>query len=234
MTRGFGQPAAANVDASLPARIESEADIAAALVALQHLDPRLRPVVAAAGEVPLRRNPPGLKGLVFTMIGQQVSRASAMAIFERLDASLDVTDHHAILAAPDTVFRAAGLSRAKHKTILAVAASILSGELDLSRVASSSSEEAVAELVRVPGIGPWTAESYLLFCLGHPDVFPAGDLALQVAVAAAFDLGERPSARALKEIALGWAPHRATAARLFWAYYRTLTRREAAPVGIGS
>ncbi|MEF2070203.1 DNA-3-methyladenine glycosylase family protein [Consotaella aegiceratis] len=213
-------------------RIASEADLAASLKALRALDDRLPTVIDRAGPLPLRKNPDRLKGLVATMIGQQVSRASAAAIFGRLDAALDLDDPAAILGAPETVYRAAGLSRAKHRTILALALAVADGELDFGRIAAAPAEDAIAELVRLPGIGPWTAESYLLFSLGHPDVFPSGDLALQVAVADAFALTERPKAKALAGMAEVWAPYRATAARLFWAYYRAITARDAAPVGL--
>ena len=134
-----------------------------------------------------------------------------------------------MLAADDGVYRAAGLSRGKERTIRALAEAVHDGRLDFGRIEAASAKEAVAELAAVHGIGVWTAECYLLFCAGHPDVFPAGDLALQVAAAHAFGLDQRPSQKALAAMAEGWTPHRAVAARLFWAYYAAITRRDAAP-----
>lgn len=211
--------------------IDSDVDVAAAIERLRQLDERLHPVIAAAGAVPLRRTAGGLRGLCSVIVSQQVSRASAEAIFARLLKAIDIDDPEAILAAPDSAFRMAGLSRPKQKTLLAIAGSVRSGELDLARVAAASPAAALDELLRVHGIGPWTAECYLLFSAGHPDIFPAGDLALQHAVMHALALEARPTQKALVGIAKAWAPHRSVAARLFWAYYREITRRDAAPVG---
>lgn len=105
------------------------------------------------------------------------------------------------------------------------------GALDFARLDAAPAAAAIAELVAVSGIGPWTAECYLLFCAGHPDIFPSGDLALQVALAHAFGHDIRSSARQSAELALPWAPWRSVAARLFWAYYAAITRREATPAG---
>ncbi|WP_102960887.1 DNA-3-methyladenine glycosylase family protein [Mangrovicella endophytica] len=210
--------------------IETDADVTAALAALLRLDPRLQRVAEIAGPLPLRRNARGLRGLAGTIIGQQVSRASADAIFGRLCAEVAIDDAAAVLAATDEALRRAGLSRAKIVTLRAVADAIVAGRLDLTRIAAAEPEVAVAELSVIPGIGRWTAECFLLFSAGHPDVFPAGDLALQVAVGHAFDLPARPKEKAVAAAAQGWAPHRVTAARLFWAYYRAITRRDAMPV----
>lgn len=209
--------------------IRSQDDIQAGLLALAALDARLLPVIAAAGAVPLRRGAGGLRGLVFTVVGQQVSRASAEAIFRRLSACVDLDDPHAIRLAGDDALRGAGLSGAKMRALRAIAGAATVGTLDLDRVAGAKAGEAIAELVAVPGIGPWTAECHLLFSIGHPDVFPAGDLALQVAVAHAFACSARLSEKALRATAEGWAPHRSVAARLFWAYYAVLVRRDGVP-----
>ena len=210
--------------------IRTEADIAAALAALAETDPRLEPVIARAGTVPLRRATGGLRGLAGIIVSQQVSKASADAIFGRFAAEVDLDDPEAVLAAEDEAFRRAGLSRPKQRTMLAVAEAIRDGRLDLTRVERAPVEDAIAEFVAIRGIGVWTAECYLLFCAGHPDVFPAGDLALQAALAHAFDHETRPGPKALAAIAEHWSPHRSVAARLFWSYYGTVTRRDVAPV----
>ncbi|MCE7028506.1 DNA-3-methyladenine glycosylase family protein [Jiella avicenniae] len=216
-------------DESRKVVIRTEADIAEALAALTAADERLVRIAETAGPVPLRRVRSGLKGLLAIVVAQQVSKASADAIFGRLDAAVDLADPHAILAAGETTLRAAGLSRPKQQTVEAVAAAIAQGRLDLARLETTDAPEAIAELVAVRGIGPWTAECWLLFCTGHPDVFPAGDLALQVAVAHALDHESRPTTKRLGAIAEAWRPHRSVAARLFWAYYAVIHRRDVVP-----
>jgi DNA-3-methyladenine glycosylase II len=210
--------------------IRTEADVAAGLAALRRADPRLAAVIHRAGPVPLRRRAGGLAGLIAIIVGQQVSRASAEAIHARLVAEIDVGSAPAILAASDEAYRRAGMSRPKQQTLLAVAQALEERRLDFRRMEAAPAEAAIAELVAVRGIGPWTAECYLLFCSGHPDVFPAGDLALQVAVGHAFGHASRPSARDLAALAAAWSPHRAVAARLFWSYYAALTQRDAMPL----
>ncbi len=212
--------------------ITSEADIERGLAVLAILDPRLVPVIEIAGPVPLRRSELGLPGLVGTILAQQVSTASARAIHARLAALVDLSDAGALAAASDETFREAGLSRPKQRTLRAIAAAVVEGRLDFDRVAEAPAEQAIAEMVAVHGIGPWTAECHLLFALGHEDVFPAGDLALQVAAAQALSLPQRPDEKSLRAMAEVWAPHRAVAARLLWSYYHALTDRSAEPVGV--
>ena len=209
--------------------ISTEEDLASELAALGRLDPQLLPVIETAGAIPLRKTPGGLKGLTGTLVGQQVSRASAAAIFGRLESLIDLDDPAAILAASEEDFRVAGMSRGKQRTVLGIAAACQSGALDFERMANGPPEAAIAELTALHGIGAWTAECFLLFSAGHPDIFPAGDLALQAAVAHAFALPVRPKEKALKAQAAAWAPHRSVAARLFWAYYAVTTRRDATP-----
>ncbi|MDE0924813.1 DNA-3-methyladenine glycosylase family protein, partial [Aurantimonas coralicida] len=186
---------------------------------------------AAAGPLPLRRNPGGLPGRARRSGAPPVSRASAEAIFARLESAFDIADPQAFLSADDAAYRRAGLSRPKQRTMRAVAEAVHGGALDFARLDAAPAAAAIAELVAVSGIGPWTAECYLLFCAGHPDIFPSGDLALQVALAHAFGHDIRSSARQSAELALPWAPWRSVAARLFWAYYAAIIRREATPAG---
>lgn len=210
-------------------RIETLDDIADGLAALVRLDPRLAPVVARAGEVPLRRAPPGFASLSSIIVSQQVSRASADAIFGRLTRLLDPLTPQALLASDDALFREAGLSRGKQATLLAIAAEVTARSLDLDALCALDPAQALVRLTAIRGVGPWTAEIYLLFAAGHPDIFPAGDLALQVAAADALGLEARPTPRELRALAESWAPWRGVAARLLWAYYRETKGREGAP-----
>ena len=173
--------------------------------------------------MPLRRRPGGFEGLAAVVTGQQISDSAAAAIWGRLSAAVDPFTPDRLLAMPEETLRAAGMSRAKVRTLRGIAAGLAAG-LDLDSLAGQPPEDAVAKLTALDGIGPWTAECYLLFCLGHPDVFPAGDLALQVAVQHGLGLEVRPGEKAMRGIAAQWSPWRSVAARLFWAYYRTIRR----------
>jgi DNA-3-methyladenine glycosylase II len=209
-------------------RIETLDHIATGLDALCRLDPRLKKVREIAGDVPLRLSEPGFESLASIIVAQQVSRASADAIFGRLIRLLDPLTPQAVLAADERIFREAGLSRPKQRGLIGVARAVGDG-LDLHRLCGLDASEALALLTAVPGIGPWTAECYLLFAAGHPDVFPARDVALQSAVGHAFAIDPRPKEKALIALAESWAPWRGVASRLFWAYYRETRGRDAAP-----
>ena len=208
--------------------IETQDDIERGLAALARLDPRLVPVIAAAGPVPLRRRAPGFAGLAEIVTAQQVSKASATAIFARLEAAVAPLDAATFARATDETLRAVGLSAGKVRTLRGLAAAVREG-LDLPALALAPPGEAEATLVALHGIGPWTAEAFLLFCAGHEDVFPAGDLALQVAAGDVAGLGARPDERETRAIAARWSPHRSVAARLMWVHYGRLTGRDAAP-----
>ena len=214
-------------------KIETLKDVQDGLSELARLDSRLESVILAAGDVPVRRVKPGFAALASIIISQQVSRASADAILGRFSALVQPLDAAGVLACGDDVFRRAGLSRPKQKTMLTLAMAVVRDGLDLDHLAAIDGAEAMAQLTGISGIGPWTAEVYLLSCAGHPDVFPAHDVALQGAVAHAFAMDERPTARALYRMAESWAPWRAVAARLFWAYWRELHGKDAAPVLAG-
>lgn len=200
-------------------RIETDDDVRAGLKALLRLDPALAPVVAEAGPVPLRRRAPGFPGLARIVVSQQVSAAAAEAIWTRFTTRLGgAPTHEAILALDDAELKAGGLSSPKVRTLRAIAEAARDG-LDVAALADRPAEEAIAALVRIKGIGPWTAEVWLLFCAGHPDVWPAGDLALRIAVGEAFGHPERPSEADCRARAELWSPWRGVAARLFWAWY---------------
>ena len=209
--------------------IETEADVKEGLAFLARKDRRLRKVIKVAGRVPLRRPATGMTGLARIVIGQQLSVASAEAIWGRFSQSFPDTAAHEIVAASDEVLRAAGLSAAKMRTLRAIAAAHLEG-LDFDALATAPAEEAHARLTAIKGIGPWTADIYLLFCLGHADVFPAGDLALRHAVADALGRDEPIAVDELAGIAAKWSPWRGVAARLFWAYYAARKTKAMVPV----
>jgi DNA-3-methyladenine glycosylase II len=211
--------------------IRNEDDVRQGLEALLRLDPRLAPIVAEAGPIPLRLREPGFAGLAHIIVSQMVSRASADAIWRRMlpeDGSL-TAEGYALLHTE--AWREFGLSRAKAETLSRIADAVASGRLDLSGLCLKPPGEALGELTALKGVGPWTAEVYLMFCGGHADVFPAGDVALQNAVGAAFGLAARPQAKALAELSEVWSPWRSVAARLFWAYYATKMRRDMVPIG---
>lgn len=209
-------------------RIATLDDIAQGLDALCRLDPRLEKVRGVAGDVPLRLSEPGFRSLASIVVSQQVSRASADAIFGRLTKLVDPLTPQAILAAGETMFREAGLSRPKQRGLIAIAQAVADG-LDLNHLCSLDAGEAITAMTKVPGIGPWTAEVYLLFAAGHPDIFPARDVALQTSVGHALGIEPRPPEKTLIQLAESWSPWRGVASRLFWAYYRELKGRDAVP-----
>lgn len=209
--------------------IATEADIDEGLAFLGRRDRRLETVIAAAGPVPLRRHRDGFAGLARIIVGQQVSIASAAAIWSRLQAAFPTLDAAAINDADDEALRAVGLSRPKIRTLRAVAAACGAG-LDFEHLPMLSGEEAHGRLTAIKGIGPWTADIYLLFCLGHADIFPAGDLALRHAVAEGLGRDAPIPVDDLVELARDWSPWRGVAARLFWSYYRVMRERVAVPV----
>jgi len=210
--------------------LETDAVLKSGLQALAKADPVMARL-AAEGVVPrLRKRPPGFEGLAWIIVGQQVSTASATAIWGRLRTILEPPSPERFLSLSDEDLRAAGLSAMKVRTIRAAAAAIAEGELPLDRLHELSADDAHELLTRVKGIGPWTADIYLLFCLGHADAFPGGDLAVQEAARIAYGLERRPDARALTALAERWRPWRGVAAKVLWAYYRVAKAREGSPV----
>jgi DNA-3-methyladenine glycosylase II len=210
-------------------RIDSEADLAIGLKALIAADPRFAEVSARAGPPPLRRRAGGFAGLASIVVSQQLSTASAAAIWGRLSTAFDPFDCRAVRRARTEKLKRIGLSAPKIRALKAIAKACDDGSLGLAALAGMPADEAHARLTQVHGIGPWTADIYLLFCLGHADAWPAGDLALQEAARLAFGLEARPSAKAMVPLAEPWRPWRGVAARLLWAYYRAAKGREAAP-----
>lgn len=214
-------------------RLSSDEALAQQLQSLLQLDPRLSTVHDIAGPFSPRVSEPGFAGLARIVCGQQVSVASANAIWSRLQAQPGAATPEGFLALGEEGLRGVGLSGGKYRTLKGLAEVIVAGDLDFSAVETLGAEAAIAELTSHKGIGPWTAEIYLMFCAGHPDIFPAGDLALQKAVGDAFGLDPHPDRRALMAIAAEWAPYRATAALLFWRFYATRRNREGIALDTG-
>ena len=210
--------------------INTEADLTTATHALLALEPRFAPILAIAGPPPLRRREGGFAGLASIVVSQQLSIASAAAIWGRLEAMLDPHDPAAFRRIRAPRLRRAGLSAAKIRTLRSIASALTSGALDLAALADRPADEAHAALTALHGIGPWTADIYLLFCLGHADAWPAGDLALQEAARLAFALKTRPTSREMQPLAEAWRPWRGVAARVLWSYYRARKGRDAVPV----
>lgn len=184
-------------------------------------EPRFADALALTGPLPLRRRADGFAALMDAIVSQQVSVASANAIFARVQAA-GLTEPMAVLAAGEEGLRACGLSRPKMRYALALAGA----GLDYDALRQMPDDQVIATLVALPGIGPWTAEIYAMFSLGRADVFAPGDLALQESTRLLFDLPARPDARAFRAMAGAWSPWRAVAARLLWAYYRVAKQRE--------
>ncbi|WP_404401626.1 DNA-3-methyladenine glycosylase family protein [Pelagibacterium halotolerans] len=204
-----------------PLRLDTEEALAVHLSGLAQKDERLARAIARAGAVSLRTSPRGFEGMARIVCGQQLSVASARAIWGRVEA-LGAVRADAYLSFDEPTLRATGLSRSKYETIRGVAEAVSAGALDFDIIDDLPAEEAIAALTELKGVGPWTAEIYLLFCAGHPDIFPAGDLALQKAVAHAFELPELPPAKALIDIVSPWSPHRGAAALMFWRYFSVM------------
>ncbi len=213
----------------MPMRLETQADVDRAVKLLVRQDPRLAAVLAVGGPPPLRRRPGGFAGLASIVTSQQLSTASAAAIWARLDAAFVPFDPARIRRARATTLARLGLSAGKIRTLKAITAAIADG-LDLDALADWPADQAHRVLTAVHGIGPWTADIYLLFCLGNADAWPAGDLAVQEAMRLAFALPSRPTVKEMIVHAEQWRPWRGVAACLMWSYYRAVKRREAAPL----
>jgi DNA-3-methyladenine glycosylase II len=184
-------------------------------------EPRFAYALENVGPLPLRREADGFAALLRAIVGQQVSVASARAIWGRLEA-MGLIEAAAMAAASDDDLRAAGLSRQKARYGRALA----EAGIDFNALREVPDAEVVRTLVAVPGIGVWTAEIYAMFALGRADVFAPGDLALQEAARMLFELEKRPKDKDLRVMAEDWSPWRSVAARILWAYYRVAKERE--------
>jgi DNA-3-methyladenine glycosylase II len=206
--------------------LNTQADLEDAVSALVNLDLRLKPVLALTGMPVLRRREPGFAGLAAIVCGQQLSVASAAAIWGRVSTAFDPFHHDAVRRARADRLGRLGLSAAKIKTLKNLARELAAERLNLDVLAEEDADAAHHTLITLPGIGPWTADVYLLFCLGHGDAWPAGDLAVQEAVKIGLGLKTRPTPKQMTPLAEPWRPLRGAAAHLWWAYYRVLKKRE--------
>jgi len=209
-------------------KIRNEKDLKEGVTALVKSCAHMAHICALAGDPPLRRRPSGFNGLVRVITSQQLSVASAEAIWLRLEAAVEPFTPSRFLTTPEQDLRAADLSKIKISTLRGLAEGIDTGSLDLDALSEETEDVIHARLTALKGIGPWTAEIYILFCLARADAWSPGDLALQVAVKDALELEARPDQVLMKELAEAWRPWRAVAARL-WAYYGLRRKTSAAP-----
>lgn len=201
--------------------ITCDADVAEGAAHLAASDPRFAEALRLTGPLPLRRRKDGFEELLAAIVSQQISVAAANGIWRRMKAA-KLTGPRKVLWATEDELRVCGLSRQKVRYAKALA----EARIDYRALREAPTEEVVATLTQVPGIGVWTAEIYAMFSLGHADVFAPGDLALQEAARLLFELPERPKERALRQMAEEWSPWRAVAARALWAYYHVAKQRE--------
>jgi DNA-3-methyladenine glycosylase II len=196
------------------------------LDALAEREPRIAAALAAAGYPEPRISEPGYQTLLRAIVGQQVSVKAAASMWAKLIALVgDPPDPAVLIAASDETLRTAGLSRQKASYARSLAAEVVSGRLDFASLPEDD-EEAIAELVRVKGIGRWTAEVYLLFAEGRTDIWPAGDLAVQIETGRILGLEGKPTEKRVRELAEAWRPHRGAFAIFTWHH----RRNSAAPV----
>ena len=199
--------------------IRDRTSLDAALSRLVARDPALSAFLNEIGTVPLRERAPDFEALVEIITGQQVSKAAASAILARLREGLGTLDAARVSASDADTLGRLGLSRAKCAAVLGAARAVIEGRLDLAATTALPIGEAEAQLTALRGVGPWTAQVFLLFCAGHRDVFPAGDIALQHAAGWVAGLPTRPDARTTRAIAERWTGERGAAARLLYALY---------------
>lgn len=210
-------------------RIRTEVDLKEGVTALVNSCAHLARVHALSGDPPLRRRPAGFQGLARVIVSQQLSVASAGAIWGRLEACVSPFTASGFLAVSEQDLRRAGLSKTKVATLRGLAEAIDNGSLDLDALATESEATIHERLTALKGIGPWTADIYILFCLARADAWSPGDLALQLAIKDALELEARPDQALMTELAEAWRPWRAVAARMLWAYYAARRRTSAAP-----
>ena len=215
----------------MPIHLETQSDLEDAVHALIKLDPRLQPIFELTGMPALRQREPGFAGLAAIVTGQQLSTASASAIWGRLTAAFDPFDPDSLRKARADRLGRLGLSGAKIKTLKSLAREIAAERLNLDVLANEDADAAHNTLTALHGIGPWTADVYLLFCLGHGDAWPAGDIAIQEAIKIGLGLTARPTPKQMAPLGEPWRPLRGAAAHLWWSYYRVLKKREGVVAG---
>ena len=210
---------------ALPTRLKTKSDLESAVGHLTSQDVLMKRAVEAAGCPPLRKRKGGFESLLKIIVEQQLSTASANAIWGRLQSGLPVIEPVAVKRASESKLRGFGLSGPKIRYCRALSDAVLSGDLNLTALARCSDDTAMEALQSVTGIGRWTAEIYLLFCLGRPDVWPAGDIAVQSALQNLAGHAERPGPPEMDLAAEDWRPVRGVAALILWNYYRHVNQR---------
>jgi DNA-3-methyladenine glycosylase II len=201
---------------------QSHDDLETAIAHLLRIEPRFGLVHQQHGTPSLRASDGGIEGLLMIVTEQFLSLSAAAAIWNRLFQAIQPFTAEAVLATNHATLKSLGLSDAKVRTFHAVARATATGELDFTALATLDNDVIHRILCKMPGIGPWTTDIYLLSALQRTDAWPVGDLALQVSAHHLLGLGERPSHKVMLEMAEPWRPHRAAAARLLWAHYRGL------------
>lgn len=202
-----------------PPETLTEKSFTRAVRRLVRADPGLGAIVASAGEPPFWVRSPGFPTLVHIILEQQVSLASALAAYDRLTAAAGKLTPERLLALPDEALRGAGLSRQKARYCRIAAEAVLSGALDLPGLSALPDDEVRLRLTALTGIGPWTADVYLQMALRRPDVWPAGDIALQTAVQKYYALDARPATAEMPAYGEKWRPVRTVAASILWHGY---------------
>jgi DNA-3-methyladenine glycosylase II len=211
--------------------LNTQTDLENAIHSLVKNDPRLAPVLETAGMPALRRRESGFAGLATIVCGQQLSTKAAAAIWGRVSAAFDPFHHETLKSArPDRLGRL-GLSAAKIKSLKFIARELCAERLNLDVLAEEDADIAHNTLTALHGIGPWTADIYLLFCLGNGDAWPAGDLAVQEAMRVGLGLKARPTVKQMAPLAEPWRPLRGAAAHLWWAYYHAIKKRDGVMAG---
>lgn len=207
-----------------PTLILNETTLAEGLQALGRMDRDVARALAEAGPPELRRREPGFEALLGAIVSQQISKAAAKTVWDRLVVAADPLGPETILALSEDALRMAGLSRQKANYARGLAEAVVTGAIDLDGLAHLPDEAVAEQLVALKGIGRWSAEIYLLFALGRPDAFPADDLALMIGAQRLKKLDDRPNRKTLTEIAEAWRPWRGAAALLLWHYYSATGR----------
>lgn len=210
--------------------ISDQTDLAHGLSELIKIEPGFSLIADLVGPLPKRSLPQGFEGLANIIVSQLISRAAADAIWLRMMAAGLPMTATGYLEVNEELAKSFGLSMAKHRALLNLAEQMSIGAINFDELSQLDSATAHRRLVSLKGIGPWTAEVYLLFAVGHCDVFPAGDVALQAAAAKAFSLPARPSEKELSKFSENWRPWRSIAARALWAYYGAVMKRNVTPL----
>jgi len=182
----------------------------------------MRAAVGLYGNPKSRKRAPGFATLVRIIIDQQVSVQAGAAIWNRLETTAGVVSPETMLRLGEAGLRGAGLSGAKARYVYGIARAVANGELNLERLQRCRQETVFRELTKLKGIGRWTAEIYLMFALGRPDILPVGDIALQAAAGRLLGLSERPSPAELEEIGERWRPYRTVASVMLWHFYKKM------------